>query len=169
VQALIDEIDPHLDPDETHVIRWLDDRDWGAVVIDLFTGLLDREFEVVLPSTEGVKYDPWRTAPRADNAIVGVTADDETYDAPADGSELIASCDPLEESERFEYARLWARIAAEAGPDIASSTSIVGSPFDFQRLRDAVADQSSADRSIDLWSRGSAYFVYLTPTPDTSN
>ena len=164
ILSLREQIVPRLDEDQTYLISWLDERGWGGVGIGIFTDLVDDGFTVIVPDPGGVKFDEWRTGSRADVQLVVVSGDDATANPLlSEAGDEIASYDPLSLSERREYDELWSRIVDEAGSSIATSPNIAASPYHLRLLRGAVDDQSIIDRFVDLWMRGSAFTVYLTP------
>jgi len=162
VDALIDQIEPELDEDDSYVVEWRDTYDFGYVGMGVFAALEHDGYDVVVPTTAGFAFEPDQRGDVADQRLVVSTRDDDALYPPPDGSLLVARYDPLTSRERAEADALWSTVSEQAGR-AAVAPGMVSSPLGRAALVDAGVETELVDRITQVWDRGQAFVVYLAP------
>jgi hypothetical protein len=166
VRSLVEDTAPQLDDDDTYLVEWRMSRAFGYVGIGVFVDLARQGYDVVVPTVEGIKFEPREKRDEADHRLVITTPEDDIDHPPPPGSVPIARYDPLDDDERAEANSLWFEIVRQVR-GVASGPNMVDSPLGRAELLDAGADPELLRRFVELWDVGPAFTLYLAPgAPD---
>jgi hypothetical protein len=162
VSTLIEAATPRLDADDSYLVEWRLSRGFGYVGMGVFVDLLRRGFDVVVPTVEGIAFEPQEKSDDADHRLVVTTPEDDIDVPPPAGSVPIARYDPLDADDRARSDALWSEIARQA-PDVATSPSIFDTLLGRVGLLDAGVDPGLIERFTELRDEGPAFTLYLAP------
>jgi hypothetical protein len=164
VRSLLEAAVPQLDADDTYRVEWRLTRGFGYVGVGVFVDLSRRGFDVVVPTAEGIVFEPQEKRDQADHRIVITTPEDDRYIPPPAGSRPLARFDPLDGDERTEFDELWSEIERQA-PTVATGPIMFDSLLGRLALADAGVDPAVLERFTELWDKGPAFTLYLAPGP----
>lgn len=157
-----------LEPGGRYVVRAFDERNWGGAGPGLLLGLEQLGIDAYAPPDRlaVIQYGEDRVLDPAESDgvvdIVGLDSIDNGWRPPS-GAREIARYDPLDRSERREFAVDQRSIRAAMGSDAPTGVLSLDSPSLAAQARASGISDGLIERMQELQARGSGFAVFLSP------
>jgi hypothetical protein len=152
--------------DREYLVRWVDQRNLGAVGVGMFLALEERGYKVQAPRAFVQQFGSWRTAPSggvSEDAVtvVAIADEGESWTRPRDAV-LLARYEPLTLSQRRRTRALERAIRARLPARTRSQPLPADTEYGRWTLVRDGADGTSVEALYALERRDNGYSVYLT-------